>query len=167
MATEQEVLAAAQAIRDAELVAFPTETVYGLGANALDPIAVAKIFELKERPRFDPLIFHIASLDQLGGLVTAVPEMAQRLIDEFWPGPMSLVLPKDSQVPDIVTAGLGSVTVRCPLNEIAIRLIQAANRPISAPSAGYAGQWPSPRMNPKNNLCFKVFVSKGTPQPHG
>lgn len=139
MPTEQEILAAATAIRNGELVAFPTETVYGLGANAMDPLAVAKIFELKGRPRFDPLIVHIASPDQLGGLVQAVPKMAQRLIDEFWPGPLSLVLPKNSLVPDIVTAGLGSVAVRCPQNDVARNLIAAANTPISAPSANRFG----------------------------
>ena len=107
MVTKQEIDHAAALLRQGDLVAFPTETVYGLGANALDPIAVAKIFELKGRPRFDPLIVHISKPSDMVELVDDIPLMAQELVKQFWPGPLSLVLSKKSSVPDIVTAGLG------------------------------------------------------------
>lgn len=135
MATEQEILRAAEIIRAGGLVAFPTETVYGLGANALDAAAVAHIFELKGRPRFDPLIVHVARPEQLSSLVEEVPPRARELIARFWPGPLSLVLRKRALVPDIVTAGLPSVAVRCPAHPVARRLIEAAGAPIAAPSA--------------------------------
>ena len=135
MATEQEILSAAEVIRDGGLVAFPTETVYGLGANALDADAVAQIFELKGRPRFDPLIVHVASPEKLPPLVERVPQLAMDLIARFWPGPLSLVLRKRDCVPDVVTAGMPSVAVRCPAHPIALRLIDAAGVPIAAPSA--------------------------------
>lgn len=135
MAAEQDIHTAAAAIRAGALVAFPTETVYGLGANALDAEAVAKIFELKGRPRFDPLIVHVASAEELLPFVQQVPSGAKALMDRFWPGPLSVVLPKNSIVPDIVTAGLPSVAVRCPAHEVARKLIEAAGVPIAAPSA--------------------------------
>lgn len=130
---------AAQIIRQGGLVAFPTETVYGLGANALDAGAIAGIFELKQRPRFDPLIVHIADVTQLNELVTVVPEQAKKLINSFWPGPLSLVLAKQSCIPDIVTSGLSSVAIRCPAHRIAQALIQSAGVPIAAPSANRFG----------------------------
>ena len=135
MVTDQEIGRAAEIIRQGGLVGFPTETVYGLGANALHADAVARIFELKGRPRFDPLIVHVASPDQLPPLVKEIPKMARKLIAKFWPGPLSLVLPKQECVPDVVTAGLPSVAVRCPAHPIARRLIEAAGVPIAAPSA--------------------------------
>lgn len=135
MVSEQDITNAANAIRQGELVAFPTETVYGLGANALNAEAVAKIFELKGRPRFDPLIVHVTRTTQLQPLVKNIPELASALIEQFWPGPLSVVLPKNSIVPDIVTAGLSSVAVRCPAHEVARNLIDAADVPIAAPSA--------------------------------
>ena len=135
MANEHEIETAAEKIRQGELVAFPTETVYGLGANALDASAVAKIFELKGRPRFDPLIVHIAEAEQLETLVEQIPDAARRLTAEFWPGPLSVVLPKRSCVPGIVTAGLPDVAVRCPVHPIAHALIGTAGVPIAAPSA--------------------------------
>ncbi len=130
---------AAQTIREGGLVSFPTETVYGLGANALDAAAVAGIFEIKGRPRFDPLIVHIASSEGLSQLVIAVPSPARELIRRFWPGPLSLVLPKRPVVPDIVTAGLAQVAVRCPAHDVARALIEAAGVPIAAPSANRFG----------------------------
>ena len=135
MATEQEIVSSAEIIRRGGLVAFPTETVYGLGANALNASAVAQIFELKGRPRFDPLIVHVASPEELQPLVEQVPQLAMDLIARFWPGPLSVVLPKRGCVPDIVTAGLPSVAVRCPAHPIARRLIEVAEVPIAAPSA--------------------------------
>lgn len=139
MATEIQINAAAKALRQGDLVGFPTETVYGLGADALNPIAVAKIFELKKRPRFDPLIVHVAHPSDIEKLVDSIPSRAKSLIERFWPGPLSLVFKKKSDVPDIVTAGLASVAVRCPENEVARKLIQAAGVPVAAPSANRFG----------------------------
>lgn len=131
---------AAKIIQDGGLVAFPTETVYGLGANALNPFAVAKIFELKERPSFDPLIVHIASFDDLTTLSTGINENVLRLAKHFWPGPLTIVLPKSSIVPDIVTSGLDTVGIRMPNNPIALELIKQSRCPIAAPSANKFGQ---------------------------
>lgn len=130
---------AAQIIKDGGLVAFPTETVYGLGANALNPIAVAKIFALKERPSFDPLIVHIASLDDLKLLTHQPTDLVFKLAEKFWPGPLTMVLPKSNLVPDIVTSGLSTVGVRMPDNEIALNLIRTSKCPIAAPSANKFG----------------------------
>ncbi len=131
---------AAQFIRDGKLVAFPTETVYGLGANALNPLAVAQIFELKQRPSFDPLIVHIANLLQLEELVVNPDARALRLAEKFWPGPLTMVLPKSSSVPNIVTSGLPTVGIRMPSNELALELIRLSNCPIAAPSANKFGR---------------------------
>ncbi|MFO7862710.1 MAG: L-threonylcarbamoyladenylate synthase [Salinivirgaceae bacterium] len=131
---------AAQCIQEGKLVAFPTETVYGLGANALNPLAVAKIFELKERPSFDPLIIHIASMRMLENLVLDRDERVYKLAEKFWPGPLTIVLPKSNVVPDIVTSGLPTVGIRMPGNEIALELIRRADCPIAAPSANKFGR---------------------------
>lgn len=130
---------AARYIQEGKLVAFPTETVYGLGANALNPIAVAKIFELKERPSFDPLIVHIADLDQMETLVSDKDERVYRLAEIFWPGPLTMILPKSSKVPDIVTSGLPTVGIRMPSSDIALELIRRSKCPIAAPSANKFG----------------------------
>ncbi len=121
------------------MVAFPTETVYGLGADAFHSLAVARIFEIKDRPYFDPLIVHIAALDDLSKLVTTLPIPAERLIRRVWPGPLTLVLSKREDVPDIVTAGLPTVAVRMPKHPIALQLIKEAGCPIAAPSANPFG----------------------------
>ncbi len=139
MVNSSNLSAAADAIRNGSLVAFPTETVYGLGANALNGDAVAAIFQLKERPRFDPLIVHVANVDQAVELVRSVPPLAHKLIEAFWPGPLSLVLSKRACVPDIVTSGLSSVALRCPGHDVARSLIDAAGVPIAAPSANRFG----------------------------
>ncbi len=126
---------AASLIVAGELVAFPTETVYGLGANALDADAVAKIFIAKGRPSTNPVIVHIADVED-GEMVTAMwPEVAAKLAKRFWPGPLTIVLPRNPRIPDIVTAGGETVGVRCPDNTIARALIRAAGVPIAAPSA--------------------------------
>lgn len=130
---------AAVILRDGGVVAFPTETVYGLGANALDPIAVARIFEIKGRPRFDPLIVHVAALHQVKDLVTELPEQAQELMRFFWPGPLTIVLSKSDLVPDIVTAGLPTVAIRMPDHPIALTLIRKSGVPVAAPSANLFG----------------------------
>jgi L-threonylcarbamoyladenylate synthase len=131
---------AANYIRQGKLVAFPTETVYGLGANAFNPRAVAKIFELKERPFFDPLIVHIAQLSQLETLVATKDERVFRLAKQFWPGPLTLVLPKSKLVPEIVSSGLPTVAIRMPANDIALELILKSDCPIAAPSANKFGR---------------------------
>jgi len=129
------VAATPQAIR----VAFPTETVYGLGADALNSLAVARIFEVKNRPRFDPLIVHIAAPRSITKLCSVVDSRATKLTERFWPGPLTLVLPKTQVVPDIVTAGLPSVAVRMPSHTVALELIRQAGTPIAAPSANPFG----------------------------
>lgn len=134
---------AARLIRNGEVIAFPTETVYGLGADATNSMAVAKVFALKERPSFDPLIVHIADIDMLSLVVVTVPKIAECLIEAFWPGPLTLVLSKRDSIPDIVTAGLPTVAVRMPRNEVALALIKQAEVPIAAPSANRFGR-PSP-----------------------
>jgi L-threonylcarbamoyladenylate synthase len=125
----------AEAIRAGKLVAFPTETVYGLGANALDPIAVERIFLAKGRPKTSPLIVHVASIEMARRLSRAWPAAAEALAQRFWPGPLTLIVPKASLVPDEVTAGLDSVGLRMPDHPIALELIQKAGVPIAAPSA--------------------------------
>lgn len=127
-------------LRKGGTVAFPTETVYGLGANALDAAAVAKIFEAKQRPAWDPLIVHISDLQMLEKVAARVPENALRLIDAFWPGPLTLLLPRNEDVPEVVTAGRPLVGVRMPQHPVAHALVQAADLPIAAPSANSFGR---------------------------
>lgn len=135
----QNINAGAELIRNGELVAFATETVYGLGANALDPEAVAQIFEVKQRPHFDPLIVHISSVNQLDKLTFGLSKQAEKLAEQFWPGPLTLVLPKKNIVPDLVTSGLDSVAIRIPAHPIARQLLEAVELPIAAPSANKFG----------------------------
>jgi L-threonylcarbamoyladenylate synthase len=150
-----EISRAAHLLRAGRLVAFPTETVYGLGANALDPEAVARIYAVKRRPATSPLIVHVASIEIAKSLVANWPEIADRLAQKFWPGPLTLVLSKPhvaadafvrqaeqstaafppSNIPDIVTAGLPTVGLRMPAHPVALALIQAAGIPLAAPSA--------------------------------
>lgn len=131
---------AARYIQEGKLVAFPTETVYGLGANALNPIAVSRIFELKDRPSFDPLIIHIAGIHQLEQLVANTDNRVYKIAEKFWPGPLTIVLPKSHIVPDIVTAGLPTVGIRIPGNQTALDLIRISGCPIAAPSANKFGR---------------------------
>ena len=130
---------AGELIRQGGVVAFPTETVYGLGADAFNSLAVARIFEIKNRPFFDPLIIHIADVNEMSRLVPHTPLPAEKLIKRFWPGPLTLVLPKRPEVPDLVTAGLPTLAIRMPRHPIACRLIQEAGCPIAAPSANPFG----------------------------
>jgi L-threonylcarbamoyladenylate synthase len=130
---------AGRKIATGALIAFPTETVYGLGANALSRDAVQKIFEAKGRPSDNPLIVHIAKQDELKALAASVSPVAQRLIDGFWPGPLTLVFPKTEQVPDLVTAGLSSVAIRMPAHPWALELLEYAGVPVAAPSANRSG----------------------------
>jgi len=130
-----EIEAAVRLLRAGRLVAFPTETVYGLGANALDPEAVARIYAVKGRPPTSPLIVHVASIEMAQSLVTSWPEVANQLARRFWPGPLTFVLEKQPTIPSIVTAGLGTVGLRVPAHPIALELIRAAGVPLAAPSA--------------------------------
>ncbi len=130
---------AARLLSAGELVAVPTETVYGLAANAFDEAAVLKVFEAKQRPAFDPLIVHVHSMDQLAGVVREVPPEAEALMHAFWPGPLTLVLPKHPRIPDIVTSGLDTVGVRMPAHPLALALLRALPFPLAAPSANPFG----------------------------
>jgi L-threonylcarbamoyladenylate synthase len=133
--TRQALEHGARILHEGGLVALPTETVYGLGANALDPAAVERIFAAKQRPAWDPVIVHIADPSMLHRLVTETPKAAQRLIAAFWPGPLTLLLPRSAAVPDAVTAGRPLVGVRMPAHPVALELIRRAGVPVAAPSA--------------------------------
>ena len=140
---EAGLLRAAELLRNGGTVAFPTETVYGLGANALDPEAVAKIFRAKERPSWDPVIVHICDRNMLNRVADISPPLAERteaLIAAFWPGPLTLLLPRTAAVPDSVTAGRPLVGVRIPAHPLALELIRRSGVPIAAPSANRFGR---------------------------
>jgi len=139
-ATPQALQRAAELLREGALVAFPTETVYGLGASAFDATAVARIFEVKRRPFLDPLIVHVLDPDMLAAVAGKPPAAAQALIERFWPGPLTLVLPKRPAVPSIVTAGLATVAVRMPQHPVARALLGALGAAIAAPSANTFGR---------------------------
>ena len=134
---------AAQALKAGKLVAFPTETVYGLGAHALDPVAVQKIFDAKERPATDPLIVHIAHIGQVNQCAAGMPAGARKLGLSFWAGPLTMILVKRPEVPDLVTAGLPSVALRVPSHRVARALMEMAGIPVAAPSANRFSR-PSP-----------------------
>ncbi len=140
---EQAFFDAAQIIRSGGLVAFPTETVYGLGANALEEQAARKIYKAKGRPSDNPLIVHIAKKEELNALVKEIPEPAGKLMDSFWPGPLTMILYKSDLVPYETTGGLDTVAVRMPSDPVANRLIEKAAVPVAAPSANISGR-PSP-----------------------
>ena len=140
---QQAIAQAADILRSGGLVALPTETVYGLGANALDRDAVSRIFEAKQRPSWDPVIVHVAGPvtdnPMLAALVTEINEPARRLMQSFWPGPLTLLLPRSRAVPDAVTAGRPLVGVRMPAHPVAFEVIRQAGVPIAAPSANVFG----------------------------
>ena len=135
--------AAAQFIKRGGTVAFPTETVYGLGASIVDEVAIGKIFQAKRRPADNPLIAHISSLSQIEGLATEITETSEKLVERFFPGPLTIVLKKSERVPAIATAGLDSIGIRMPGNKLAQEFITACGVPIAAPSANLSGR-PSP-----------------------
>ena len=134
---------AALFIQHGQLVAFPTETVYGLGSSALDPEAIKAIFQAKGRPSDNPLIVHVASIDMTYQVARCVPENALTLMKAFWPGPLTLVLPKKPHIPMEITAGLDTVAIRMPDHPVALALLKSSNLPIAAPSANLSGR-PSP-----------------------
>lgn len=140
MQTGTDIAFAADLLRNGKLVVFPTETVYGLGANAFDPYAVAKVFSVKKRPTFDPLIVHISALEQIEQLFQSpVDEQVYTLAKAFWPGPLTIVHHKKPEVPDLVTSGLPTVAVRMPAHPVAAELIRLAGVPVAAPSANLFG----------------------------
>lgn len=140
---EELIKAAAALIRDGEIVAFPTETVYGLGADGLNEDAVKKIFHAKGRPQDNPLILHVDSIDMLEQLVMDIPPAARLCMEKFWPGPLTILFRRLEIVPDIITAGLETVAIRMPSHPVALRLISLSGAPIAAPSANSSGK-PSP-----------------------
>lgn len=162
---QDRIYQAARILRQGGIVAFPTETVYGLGADAFNPLAVARIFEAKQRPFFDPLIVHVANQTNLDQLVAEIPSEAFRLMERFWPGPLTLVLLKKESIPEIVTAGLPSVGIRMPKHPLALDLIQASGCPIAAPSAnpfGYVS--PTTAEHVRDQLEDRVdFILDGGP----
>ncbi|HET9869050.1 MAG TPA: L-threonylcarbamoyladenylate synthase [bacterium] len=160
-----EIEKAARILQEGGLVAFPTETVYGLGADATNVMAVARVFEAKDRPQFDPLIVHVADLRQAQILALRFPRDAVRLAEKFWPGPLTLVLPKGPLIPDLVTASLPSVALRVPDHPLALGLIQASGRPIAAPSANpFGAVSPTTAAHVRESLGDKVdLVLDGGP----
>jgi len=164
---------AAWILRGGGLVALPTETVYGLGANALDRAAVEKIFAAKQRPAWDPIIVHIAGSGagktMLDGLVSEVPAAARKLMEAFWPGPLTLLLPRSAAVPDAVTAGRPLVGVRMPAHPVALELIRRAGVPMAAPSANTFGRTsPTTAAHVLEDLDGRIdAVLDGGPTSHG
>jgi len=160
---------AAALLAQGRLVAFPTETVYGLGANALDPAAVARIYEAKGRPAYNPLIVHVSDAAAARRLVTAWPEAAERLAGRWWPGPLTLVLPKSREIPPEVTAGLETVALRVPAHPVALALLRAAGLPVAAPSANRSGEVsPTTAEHVQHSLGDRVpMILDGGPTPVG
>jgi len=156
---------AASLLRARRLVAFPTETVYGLGANALDAEAVKRIFEAKGRPLTSPLIVHVACEEMLPRVVAGWPDRAHELTQKFWPGPLTLVLPKKPAVPDLVTAGLPTVGVRMPAHPLALALIKECDLPLAAPSANrFTELSPTTAEHVRRSLGDRVgFILDGGP----
>lgn len=135
----KDIVKAKSLLEQGELVAIPTETVYGLAGNALDSNAVVKIFKVKDRPQFDPLIVHAANLQQAKDLVESIPEKAEKLAARFWPGPLTFLLKKKSLIPDLVTSGMDTVGIRCPDHDLTRSLLQSLSFPLAAPSANPFG----------------------------
>jgi L-threonylcarbamoyladenylate synthase len=168
MVSDDQIQQAAEIIRSGGVVAFPTETVYGLGANALDPQAVDRIYELKGRPNTSPLIVHAASIEQARSLVTWWPPEADTLARTYWPGPLTMVLPKIAAVPDNATAGLDTVGVRVPNHPVALRLIELAQVPIAAPSANLFTQLsPTTAQHVRDAFGDEILVLDGGPTDIG
>lgn len=155
--TEENIAYAARLLNAGQVVGIPTETVYGLAANAYDPLSVEKIFEAKGRPSDNPLIVHIASMETLPAVAAVIPEAAKRLAERFWPGPLTMIFQKTDQIPLAVTAGLSTVAVRFPSHRVAQALIRAAGMPLAAPSANPSGR-PSPTTanHVYTDLCGKI-----------
>ncbi len=165
MTKKEAIYQAAEILRKGGIVAFPTETVYGLGADAFNPLAVARVFEVKGRPYFDPLIVHVAGLKDLSKLAVEIPVQAKKLMESFWPGPLTVVLLKKEDVPEIVTAGLSTVAIRMPRHPMTLRLIELADSPIVGPSANPFGYLsPTRAEHVREQLGDRIdFVLDGGP----
>ncbi|MEP7014515.1 MAG: L-threonylcarbamoyladenylate synthase [Verrucomicrobiota bacterium] len=164
--------AAVELLRNGEVVALPTETVYGLAADALNPIAVAKIFEAKERPSFDPLIVHLPNgdwLEKLADLPAQDRQLIVKLAEEFWPGPFTMVLPKREIVPEIVTAGLETVAIRISAHSIFAKIVSAFGKPLAAPSANRFGRIsPTTAQHVRDELDGRIpLIIDSGPTAHG
>ncbi len=161
----QDIEKAKQLLESGALVAIPTETVYGLAGNALLPSAVSKIFEVKNRPDFDPLIVHVSSLTKANNYIREIPAQAHKLVEQFWPGPLTLLLTKTDLIPDIVTSGLDRVGVRCPDHPLTRTLLEQLNFPLAAPSAnpfGYVS--PTTPQHVQDQLGEKIhYILDGGP----
>ena len=154
--SDDELDRAAEILLNGGLVAFPTETVYGLGANALDPSAVARIYEAKQRPFASPVIVHVADEAMARSVAAEWPERAQALAKKFWPGPLTLVLKKAEAIPNLVTAGLPSIGIRVPAHPVALALIRRAGIPIAAPSANrFSEISPTTAEHVRRSLLFE------------
>ncbi len=160
---------AAEILRRGGLVAFPTETVYGLGANALDPVAVQRIFTAKGRPSNNPLIVHVATIDLARELTSDWPANAQLLAEHFWPGPLTIILPKAATVPDLVTGGGPTVALRIPQHPVALALLKALKLPVAAPSANRSTELSSTKADHVlNSLGGRIeLILDGGPTPGG
>lgn len=169
MKNNEVIRQAAEIIQRGGIVAFPTETVYGLGADAFNPLAVARIFEVKRRPYFDPLIIHVANPVDVKKLVKEIPLNAKKLTERFWPGPLTVVLLKKEDIPDIVTAGLPTVAIRMPNHPVALSLIKQCKCPIAAPSANPFGYLsPTTAEHVRDQLGDQVdLILDGGPCPVG
>jgi L-threonylcarbamoyladenylate synthase len=168
-ATGTDIGKAIKLLTNDELVAIPTETVYGLAGNALSREAVTKIFSVKNRPQFDPLIVHVPDLEKANDYVLEIPEAARKLADKFWPGPLTLLLKKKNIIPDLVTAGLDTVGIRCPDHSLTRRLLKELPFPLAAPSAnpfGYVS--PTKPAHVEEQLGHKIqYILDGGTCPIG
>jgi len=169
MSDNETIHRAAEIIKRGGIVAFPTETVYGLGADAFNPLAVARVFEVKKRPSFDPLIVHVADPADVKKLAKEIPSNAKKLTERFWPGPLTIVLLKEENIPDIVTAGLPSLAIRMPNHPMALALIEESKCPIAAPSANLFGYLsPTTAEHVRDQLGDQVdLILDGGPCPVG
>lgn len=160
-----DIEAAAHWLSQGDLVAIPTETVYGLAANALDPVAVAKIFEAKNRPFFDPLIVHVAGLNQAQAYIKELPSLAREICNACWPGPLTVVFEKTELIPDLVTSGHDSVALRVPSHPLTLALLQSIDFPLAAPSANVFGYVsPTTAQHVQDGLGNKIpFILDGGP----
>lgn len=168
-ATEENIYKASLLIKNGEIVAFPTETVYGLGADAFNEEGVLKIFQAKKRPRFDPLIVHISNYEMIQRVAKYVPKEFEKLMEKFWPGPLTFILEKKEELPSITTGGLNTVAVRMPAHTVALKLIALSENPIAAPSANLFGRIsPTSAEHVYKNLKGKVsIILNGGPTPIG
>jgi L-threonylcarbamoyladenylate synthase len=155
---------ASQLLENNELVAIPTETVYGLAGNALEPLAIAKIYTAKDRPSFDPLITHVTNIVDASALVHTFPALAQKLAEQFWPGPLTLLLPKREHVPDVLTSGLDKMAIRVPNHPISLNLLKQIRFPLAAPSAnpfGYVSPTTAAHVNQQLGAKIPYILDGG------